>query len=117
MAKQSGGIGKAVGRNFMKALVWLYRRSGGKIGGSMRRGTQSISHSSPAVQNGHTGRCIRGGATFNSAATICTSCSSVVIWRASSPRPPPWYAYVASVNRSQITHAPRSSAGTMRLLK
>ena len=27
------------------------------------------------------------------------------------PRPPPWYAYVASVKRSQRTQAPRASAG------
>jgi deazaflavin-dependent oxidoreductase (nitroreductase family) len=36
MAKQSGGFGKAIGRAFMKAAVWLYHRSGGRIGGSMR---------------------------------------------------------------------------------
>jgi deazaflavin-dependent oxidoreductase (nitroreductase family) len=36
MANQSGGIGKAIGRGFMRASVWLYRRSGGKIGGKIR---------------------------------------------------------------------------------
>jgi F420H(2)-dependent quinone reductase len=35
MAKRSGGLGKALARGFIKRAVWLYRRSGGKIGGSM----------------------------------------------------------------------------------
>jgi deazaflavin-dependent oxidoreductase (nitroreductase family) len=36
MAKRFSGIGKALGRGFLRTAVWLYRRSGGKIGGSMR---------------------------------------------------------------------------------
>jgi deazaflavin-dependent oxidoreductase (nitroreductase family) len=36
MANQSGGVGKALGRGFMRTAVWLYQRSGGKIGGKMR---------------------------------------------------------------------------------
>jgi deazaflavin-dependent oxidoreductase (nitroreductase family) len=35
MANRSGGIGKAVARAFLRGAVWLYRRSGGKIGGAM----------------------------------------------------------------------------------
>lgn len=35
MAKRSGGLGKALARGFMRTAVWLYRRSGGKIGGRM----------------------------------------------------------------------------------
>jgi len=35
MAKRSGGIGKAMARGFLRSAVWLYRRSGGKIGGRM----------------------------------------------------------------------------------
>lgn len=35
MAK-SGGLGKAVARGFLRTAVWVYRRSGGKIGGKMR---------------------------------------------------------------------------------
>jgi F420H(2)-dependent quinone reductase len=35
MAKQSGGFGKALARGFMRTAVWLYRRSGGRIGGRM----------------------------------------------------------------------------------
>ena len=32
-----------------------------------------------------------------------------------TPRPPPWYARVASVKRSQTTQSPRASAGRIRL--
>jgi F420H(2)-dependent quinone reductase len=35
VAKQSGGIGRAVARTFLRTAVWLYRRSGGRIGGKM----------------------------------------------------------------------------------
>jgi F420H(2)-dependent quinone reductase len=35
MANRSGGVGKAFGRSFIRAAVWLYRRSGGKVGGKM----------------------------------------------------------------------------------
>jgi deazaflavin-dependent oxidoreductase (nitroreductase family) len=35
MAKRSGGLGKAFARGFLGTAVWLYRRSGGKIGGKM----------------------------------------------------------------------------------
>lgn len=35
MAKRSGGFGKAIARGFLRTAVWLYRRSGGKIGGRM----------------------------------------------------------------------------------
>ena len=35
MAKRSGGIGKAIGRGFLRTAVWLYRRSDGRIGGKM----------------------------------------------------------------------------------
>jgi F420H(2)-dependent quinone reductase len=35
MARRSG-IGPAVGRAFLRAAVWLYRRSGGRVGGTMR---------------------------------------------------------------------------------
>jgi deazaflavin-dependent oxidoreductase (nitroreductase family) len=34
MAKRS--VGRAVARGFLRTAVWLYRRSGGKIGGTMR---------------------------------------------------------------------------------
>jgi len=36
MAARSGGPGKAVGRTMMRLIVWLYRRTGGRVGGSMR---------------------------------------------------------------------------------
>jgi F420H(2)-dependent quinone reductase len=36
MAKRSGGIGRSVARTFLRTAVWLYRRSGGRIGGTMR---------------------------------------------------------------------------------
>jgi F420H(2)-dependent quinone reductase len=36
MAKRSAGFGKAVARGFLRTAVWLYRRSGGKIGGKMQ---------------------------------------------------------------------------------
>ncbi len=35
MANRSGGIGKAFARGFLRTAVWLYRRSGGRIGGKM----------------------------------------------------------------------------------
>ena len=35
MAKRSGGFGKALVRGILRTAVWLYRRSGGKIGGTM----------------------------------------------------------------------------------
>src|SRR5437667_8009890 len=35
MAKRSGGFGKALARRFLGVAGWLYRRSGGKIGGRM----------------------------------------------------------------------------------
>lgn len=35
MTKRSGGVGKTLARGFLRAAVWLYRRSGGKIGGKM----------------------------------------------------------------------------------
>jgi len=35
MAEPSGGFGKALARGFLRTVVWLYRRSGGKIGGRM----------------------------------------------------------------------------------
>jgi deazaflavin-dependent oxidoreductase (nitroreductase family) len=35
MAKRSGGLGRALARGFLRAAVWLYRRTGGKIGGRM----------------------------------------------------------------------------------
>jgi F420H(2)-dependent quinone reductase len=35
MAQRSGGFGKTLARGFMRTAVWLYRRSGGKIGGTM----------------------------------------------------------------------------------
>jgi F420H(2)-dependent quinone reductase len=35
MANRSGGIGRAVARTFLRGAVWLYRRSGGRIGGRM----------------------------------------------------------------------------------
>jgi deazaflavin-dependent oxidoreductase (nitroreductase family) len=38
MADRSGGIGKALARGVMRTMVWLYRRSGGKIGGRMAGG-------------------------------------------------------------------------------
>ena len=36
MAKKSGGLGRALARSFLRTLVWLYRRTGGKVGGTMR---------------------------------------------------------------------------------
>jgi F420H(2)-dependent quinone reductase len=36
MAQRSGGFGKALARGFMRTAVWLYRRSRGKIGGTMK---------------------------------------------------------------------------------
>src|SRR5687767_14251553 len=35
MAKRSGGFGRAVARTFLRGAVWTYRRSGGRIGGTM----------------------------------------------------------------------------------
>jgi deazaflavin-dependent oxidoreductase (nitroreductase family) len=35
MAKRSGGLGKVLARGFLRAAVWVYRRSGGRIGGRM----------------------------------------------------------------------------------
>ena len=35
MAKRSGGFGRALTRGFLRTAVWLYRRSGGKLGGKM----------------------------------------------------------------------------------
>jgi len=35
MAKRSGGFGKALARGVLRTAVWLYRRSGGKVGGKM----------------------------------------------------------------------------------
>ena len=35
MAKRSGGFGRALARGFIRTAVWLYRRSGGRIGGRM----------------------------------------------------------------------------------
>jgi deazaflavin-dependent oxidoreductase (nitroreductase family) len=35
MAKRSGGLGKALTRGFLRTAVWVYRRTGGKIGGKM----------------------------------------------------------------------------------
>jgi F420H(2)-dependent quinone reductase len=35
MANRSGGVGRAVARTFLRTAVWLYRRSGGRIGGKM----------------------------------------------------------------------------------
>jgi len=35
MAKRSGGLGRAFTRGFLRAAVWAYRRSGGKVGGKM----------------------------------------------------------------------------------
>lgn len=35
MANRSGGVGKAFARGFLRTAVWLYRRSGGRIGGKM----------------------------------------------------------------------------------
>jgi deazaflavin-dependent oxidoreductase (nitroreductase family) len=35
MAKRSGGFGRAFTRGFLRTAVWLYRRSGGKVGGTM----------------------------------------------------------------------------------
>jgi len=35
MAERSGGFGKALTRGFLRTAVWLYRRSGGRIGGKM----------------------------------------------------------------------------------
>jgi len=36
MAGRSGGAGKALARGGMRTLVWLYRRSGGRVAGTMR---------------------------------------------------------------------------------
>jgi deazaflavin-dependent oxidoreductase (nitroreductase family) len=36
MAERSGGPGKAIGRTLMRVMVWLYRRSGGRIAGTMK---------------------------------------------------------------------------------
>jgi F420H(2)-dependent quinone reductase len=36
MAGRSGGRGKAIARGMMQMIVWLYRRSGGKVAGKMR---------------------------------------------------------------------------------
>jgi F420H(2)-dependent quinone reductase len=35
MARRSGGLGKAFAHGFMGTAVWVYRRSGGRIGGTM----------------------------------------------------------------------------------
>jgi deazaflavin-dependent oxidoreductase (nitroreductase family) len=35
MVKRSGGFGRALARGFLRTAVWLYRRSGGRIGGTM----------------------------------------------------------------------------------
>lgn len=35
MAKRSGGFGRALTRGFLRTAVWLYRRTGGKLGGKM----------------------------------------------------------------------------------
>jgi F420H(2)-dependent quinone reductase len=35
MAKRSGGLGRALTRGFLRTAVWLYRRTGGKLGGKM----------------------------------------------------------------------------------
>ena len=35
MAKRSGGVGKVAARAVLRTLVWLYRRSGGRIAGRM----------------------------------------------------------------------------------
>lgn len=35
MANRSGGFGKAFARGFLRTAVWVYRRSGGKLGGKM----------------------------------------------------------------------------------
>lgn len=35
MAERSGGFGKALTRGFLRTAVWVYRRSGGRIGGKM----------------------------------------------------------------------------------
>ena len=66
------------GRRFGTVVMILGLMSSIMHGGSILSGTQAISHSSPAVQNGHTGQCIFGGATFSSRATRPTSASSVV---------------------------------------
>ena len=44
----------------------------------MPNGRQTISHAAPASQHGQTGKCHRGGATFNSSAINATSSLSVV---------------------------------------
>ena len=44
----------------------------------MPNGAQIASHTAPASQNGHTGRCQRGGGTPASAAISATSSFSVV---------------------------------------
>jgi len=35
MAKRTGGLGRAFARGFLRTAVWVYRRSGGRIGGKM----------------------------------------------------------------------------------
>ena len=35
MAKRSGGVGRAVARTFLRTAVWVYRRTGGRVGGKM----------------------------------------------------------------------------------
>jgi deazaflavin-dependent oxidoreductase (nitroreductase family) len=35
MAKRSGGFGKTIARGFLRTAVWLYQRSGGRIGGTL----------------------------------------------------------------------------------
>ena len=35
MAKRSGGLGRSAARTFLRAAVWVYRRSGGRVGGKM----------------------------------------------------------------------------------
>ncbi len=35
MSKRSGGMFKPLSRGFLRAAVWMYRRSGGRIGGKM----------------------------------------------------------------------------------
>jgi F420H(2)-dependent quinone reductase len=35
MARRSGGPGRALARTFLRTAVWLYRRTGGRIGGRM----------------------------------------------------------------------------------
>lgn len=35
MAKRSGGLGRSAARTFLRAAVWVYRRTGGRVGGKM----------------------------------------------------------------------------------